>query len=271
MEIYRKGITPAFVPLDENYKKPLIKRFELYNAGSALLHINPLDEIQEKHSGSIINPNQNDDIKNVSMIRFMFTTHKYDMFDFLCRPFYIGGEKVNMSTFFSENQFQGGILSVPLNNPISIEKLNLKVPLKWAEFCNVSLFDSHNVTNNTDSTLRNFPDKEAYVVIDNSTLDSFEVNLVDLMRGINIPEGITVTNSKYMNGDFSLMSIFSKSTQQLIQLLKYNEEDVKPEEYFSAIQFQSFVVRCAKNFKITDATELKVLISGNATVMYHFM
>ncbi len=256
------------------YRAPKYKIIEIYNHSGDTLLMNPLSDDQVKNSGRLIH--QDDEFVDVGMIRLQF---HMNLFDFMTREFYMLGKKFNFSSYFSVNQFQTGIMDIPF--VAFMKDIDIKIPLKHHEWCAISFYESSK--NEIRSPL---PNKEVYIVIENTSSKSKDVNLIDLAQGLNIPKGIIVTNSEFNivgGNDFKLLRIWGKGSQ-ITEPIYYQEGDYKftdgkplsiskiePQSYFSANQFQSGIIDVNKKFVITPESEIKVHIASKEKVMYHFL
>jgi hypothetical protein len=241
------------------------KRIEIYNANLQTLYISPLSSNQQEYSGRIIH--SDNEFDNISLIRLIFDM---DFFDFLSRPFYIFGKKVNLSSYFSAYQFQSGIVDIPMEGKLN--ELELKIPLKYREFCQVQIFSGISMKCKTYI----LPEKEIYVVINNTSSKSHEVNLIDLAQGKNLPDGVTIENSDFRiedgkENEFKLMRIWSNNHNQVTEPVYYNETKIEVMNYFSAHSFQNRVMDVPYKFIISPSSEIKVNIASNTKVMYHLL
>ncbi len=253
------------------YPSPLYKQIEIYNHSGNPLLMNPLSDDQQKHSGRVVT--HDDDFDTVGLIRLQFET---DVFNFLTREFYILGRKVNLSSYFSVNQFQSGIIDIPFI--CSIKDLDFKIPLRHHESCYITMYsaDEGVLSKNTE-----LPQKEIYVFVENTSSKSKTVNLIALAQGINLPLGIKTLSREFNvegGNDFSLLRVWSK-TRQIAEPIYYKykegEEDVikkiHPSSYMSPHQFQGHIIDVQEKFVITPDTEINVNIASWEKVMFHFL
>lgn len=261
------------------------KQFEIHNANREEVLIDTLSNEQVKHSGRIVF--NDDNFENTSLIRLQYDI---DVFNFLTRKFYVMGKKINLSSYFSINQYQSTILDIPFS--CKLNELGLKIPLKHREFCQVTIFEGKGepLLPINESRLINagkplsmemrytLPNKEVYVVIKNTTSKSKEVNLIDLAQGKNIPQGIVIENSGFnLEGgtDFNLLKIWSKNNTHLCEPVYYSygevEEKIAVQNYFSAMQWQSNMIDVPHDFKIITKSKIMVNLPSNARTMYSFL
>lgn len=244
------------------------KRIEIYNANHETLAVNPFSSEQKEHSGRIIY--HDDDFENISLMRFQFDM---DFFDFLTRPHYIKGKKVNLSSYFSINQFQTGILDVPFIS--NINELDMKIQLKYRDFCTLTFFEN---AGNNKLEKAFAPKSEVYALINNTSTESHKVNIIDLAQGINVQKGITIENSNFdveKGNDFKLMRVWSKTIHQInepISIIKDDKETiVKVAAYWSAYQLQNNVLDVPYDFNINSDSKIMVNIASKAKVFYNFL
>lgn len=260
------------VPIMTQVDKKKYKQVEIYNANHEIININPLSDEQVKHTGSIVF--NNDDFEDISLIRLQFNKRP---FDFLLRPFYFLGKKRNISSYFSVNQFQDTILDIPMD--CKLNELDFKIPMGYAEFCTVTVFDKK-TSGMVSSPTNSYPNKEFYVVLRNDFKDAKEVNLIDLAQGKEPSSlGITVLNNDF-NADFEkfrvgiefgLMRVWTNKPSQFSQMVMDDNTPININNYFSASQFQSVCVDVHRPFVITPEKKLTVMIESGATAMYHFI
>ena len=236
---------------------------DIYNANRETVYVNPLSKEQVPHSGSII---LNEElVKNVSLIRLMYNI---DAFSFLTRPFYIAGEKVNLSNYFSKNQYQSGILDIPVS--FEVGKLGLKIPLNFSEFCSVTLFGM-NTSVVSPCTLKK---KEIYVLVSNESRYQKEVDLIELSKWQNkISDeklsGIVVSNNNYNieDGNFNLLRIWKKGEGGFMPI-DYNGNRIDTYLYFTPDQFNGNIIDVPMDIKVDSDTKLMTTINPKSKVMF---
>lgn len=243
------------------------KRVEIYNANYEVIHINPFAEKQVEHTGAIVRENEElgEEINNVSLVRLNFQTHP---FDFLIRPFYFLGAKRNISKYFSANQYNSSMVDIPISCKFS--DLDLKIPMGYAEFCTVNV-----IGNGAVDEVELYPSKEFYVVIRNDSHKCKKVNIVDLAQGIITSPMIHIINSDFNieNGNnFSTMRVMTRNSTQFSENVTVVDGDntLKVFNYFSANQFQDWIIDIEHNFVVNKDSIITVDIQPKTTVMYHF-
>lgn len=246
-----------------------LKQIKVYNADNSIVNVSPLSDDNKKHSGRIILNGDDEYFENISMLRFQYIM---DSFDFLTRPFYILGKKFNLSSYFSANQYQSGIIDVPFN--ASLKELDLKIPLGNMEYCIVTMYEGKN----PDAIKIKLPNKQFYVVINNTSSESFKVNLVDLVQGKNIPKGIEIENSDFNiseSHNFNLLRIMGTQSQinnpVNFELSDGNIYEIKTAMYWSANQFQSNIIDVPIKIDVFEDKSIMVNIESKSRVMYHLM
>lgn len=247
------------------------KTFEIYNANSNLVYVNPFSAEHKPHTGSILH-NDGGKMEEITMIRLQF---KMDNFDFLNRPFFINGKKVNISLYFSEYQIQTGVLDIPYI--FKADELQLEIPLCGREHCIVSIYSrkKENV-----EYVDGFGYPECYVVLNNTSCKSHVVNLIDLMQLKNIPDGVLITNNDFKlhqdgKSDFELLRIWSNDENQLESPLLFgmdNPDEIHTEPYMSPYQNHNHIVSIPYMFKdIHVDQKLMVNIASHTKCAYHLL
>ncbi len=239
------------------------KSIEVYNSSRDFLFMNPLSDEQEKHSGRIVDADDN--FENTDLIRLQYTA---DKFDFFTREFCLKGQKANLSRYFSIEQFQSGIIDIPFVCPI--DELDFKIPTKRRESIYVTIFGNSKEKLNTEKT--QLPTTEIYIVIENTLSRTKEVDLISLAQGEKPPIGIVVSSNAFKvegGNDFSMLRVWG-SSNQICSVVTFDNELITPSSYFSVNQFQSGIVDIKKDFNIKTNTEVKVNIEGKTKVMYSF-
>ncbi len=225
--------------------------------------MNPLSDDQAIHSGRIVD--EDDKFDNTALIRIQYSA---DRFDFFTREFCLKGEKVNLSRYFSINQFQSTLVDIPFI--CSLDELDFKIPTKRRESIYVTIFGCKEgeVVKNTE-----LPKKEIWVVLENTLSRTKEVDLISLAQGEKPPIGVVVSSSEFKikgGQDFPMLRVWG-GTNQIGSIITYENEIIAPNSYFSANQFQSGIIDIKKDFTISPKSEIKVNIEGKTKVMYHFL
>ena len=247
-------------------KSPI--QFDLYNANRDVVYVNPFAKDFVKNSGSIrigVSQKEDEDFKSIELMRLQFDI---DIFDFLSRPFFLFDKKVNLSSYFSVNQFQSGIIDIPFE--AEIEDLNLRIPLKFMEHCCITFFEGKSKGNKLH-------EQGSYVVVENTSLESVKVNLIDLFKGINENEKIKITNNDFNEDktNYELMRIWTKNHNQfevhVLNKSKDSLDKIEPINSFSANQFQAGIVDVKYKFDLSKIESIETTIMGRTKVMYHLL
>lgn len=247
-------------------KSPI--QFDLYNANRDVVYVNPFAKDFVKNSGSIrigVSQKEDEDFKSIELMRLQFNI---DIFDFLSRPFFLFDKKVNLSSYFSVNQFQSGIIDIPFE--AEIEDLNLRIPLKFMEHVCVTFFEGKSKGNKLH-------EQGSYVVVENTSLESVKVNLIDLFKGINENEKIKITNNDFNKDktNYELMRVWTNQQSQcempILNKSKDSSDKIEPISYLSHMQFQSNIIDIQHKFDLSKIESIETTIMGRTKVMYHLL
>lgn len=239
-------------------------QFDLYNSNRKMVYVDPLGKEFENNSGSI-KINENEMFENGALIRLQY--HHMDSFDFLTRPMYVFGKKINLSSYFSVNQYQSGIIDIPFGFKLS--ELDLKIPLCFMEHCMVTIFEG--------TSENKIHDDSSYALIENNSLESINVDLIELFKGGKQHNDINIINSNFVEGrdDYSMMRIWSKNLNQfeipIFNKTKEGEVNIEPNTYLSPYQMTSNVIDITQKFDLSKTESIETTIMPKTKIMFHIL
>lgn len=245
-------------------KQTRVIQFDLYNANRQMVYVNPFAKEFEKNSGAI-QINESPVFENGVLIRLDYLN--IDFFDFLTRPIYLNDKKVNISSYFSANQFQSGIVDIPFGFKLS--ELDLKIPLCFMEHCVVSFYEGE-----SKNTIH---ENNSYALIENNSMESVSVNLIDLFKNENVNKNIKVINSNFTEGrnNYSLMRIWSKNHNQLYMPIldkeKNREIKIEPSVSVSHYNFQPHIIDVSHEIDLSKTESIETIIMPKTKIMFHIL
>ncbi len=261
----------------ENFKRvePLV--LNVYNQNFVTKTIDLFSKEQEKHTGILSYDKTEDELNNevekfkkgdgkVSLLRVTTT----ELFKLMYNGMFINGKKIMYMDYFSLNQFQTGIMDIPLIENVK----KMEVELAYGTSACYSLFVEE--INQSYLSNKNIDCKKLCIIASNKSREPKKINLLDFKfkNGftdneieIEIPVN-DVQDNEILNT--YLIRAFSRKIEQLNSEVKFNDSKVEQSSYWSACQFQSIGVDMPIKTEIKFGNNFEITLLPNTKIMYMF-